>query len=279
MYEVGKRIKKVREAKGVSQKDFADKIRTRNTTVANWEKGLTRPDVDTLALICQVLDVSPDVLLDLPTKNNDNITHGEKDRLKKYRTLDEHGKEMVDSTLNIEYKRIQAIERKQEESVSTDEPCVIIYPIQEYEEKACAGTGNYLDYTTAFITELDFEPPSCADFIVTVSGDSMEPTFQDGDRIFIHRTKELQHGGITSSILVRVTTEKAVQPRKQAGFCYITTTHQYPLKISQKSVKFKINQSKISQKKGGQIAPLYAIISNCGRKDNSFINWHFALQI
>jgi len=65
MYEVGKRIKECRKNKRLSQKEFARMIGAKNTAVSNWETGLTRPDVDTLAKICVILDVSADELLDI----------------------------------------------------------------------------------------------------------------------------------------------------------------------------------------------------------------------
>ena len=65
MYEVGKRIKFFREKRGLTQKAFAEEINARNTTVSNWEKGLTRPDADMLAMICNVLKVSADELLNV----------------------------------------------------------------------------------------------------------------------------------------------------------------------------------------------------------------------
>ncbi len=63
MHAIGKRIRYSREQKGLSQKEFAKRIGASNTTVSNWENGLSRPDVDTLGIICIVLDVSPDELL------------------------------------------------------------------------------------------------------------------------------------------------------------------------------------------------------------------------
>lgn len=51
--------------KGLSQKEFAQKINARNTTVSNWERGIARPNVDMLASICRALDVSADELLDI----------------------------------------------------------------------------------------------------------------------------------------------------------------------------------------------------------------------
>jgi transcriptional regulator with XRE-family HTH domain len=65
MYAIGKRIRAMRERIGMSQKAFADRIGAKNTTVSNWEKGLTRPDVDTLVSICAALECSSDELLDV----------------------------------------------------------------------------------------------------------------------------------------------------------------------------------------------------------------------
>ena len=62
-YELGERIKKYRSIKGMSQKELAQRLGVAVSRVSNWETGLNRPDVDMLAQICDVLEVSPDVLL------------------------------------------------------------------------------------------------------------------------------------------------------------------------------------------------------------------------
>jgi transcriptional regulator with XRE-family HTH domain len=62
-YEFGARLKKYREAKGLSQKEFAALIGVGNTRVSNWELGTNRPDVDFLPKICEVLGVVPSDLL------------------------------------------------------------------------------------------------------------------------------------------------------------------------------------------------------------------------
>lgn len=65
MYQIGKKIRRFREQKGISQKDFAAAIGQSNAKVSNWERGLNRPDVDMLTEICKVLGVSSDELLDI----------------------------------------------------------------------------------------------------------------------------------------------------------------------------------------------------------------------
>lgn len=85
MYEIGKRIKMFRERKGISQKNFAELIHTKNTTISNWEMGYTRPDVDTLVQICETLEVSADELLDIRLPPEDMNEH-EKKVIIAYRT-------------------------------------------------------------------------------------------------------------------------------------------------------------------------------------------------
>jgi transcriptional regulator with XRE-family HTH domain len=84
VYKIGRRIKLFRERRGLSQKALAGRIGAKNTTVSNWEKGLTRPDVDTLALICGVLQVSADELLDIRLSPDDLSDH-ERNVIMQYR--------------------------------------------------------------------------------------------------------------------------------------------------------------------------------------------------
>lgn len=56
-----KKIKEARIEKGMTQKQLAEELtkrgrRTSNTAIANWESGLNSPDVDTVQLICDILE-------------------------------------------------------------------------------------------------------------------------------------------------------------------------------------------------------------------------------
>lgn len=64
-YEIGKKIKMYRKKLNLNQKDFANLIGVSNSRVSNWEQGINRPDVDTLSIICDVLKISADDLLDI----------------------------------------------------------------------------------------------------------------------------------------------------------------------------------------------------------------------
>ncbi len=185
------------EEKGISVPTISKATGISSQTIYGiLKRGGEKTKFSHLKKLSVFFDVSLDYLVDDNTlQRKPPQQYKEHPLLEKYISLDPHGKEAVDSILNVELERIKKVEQEQAD-LSCGLCQVIKFPVQEYEEKVCAGTGNYLDYTTAFITELDYEPPKGADFIVPVQGHSMEPTISDGDRLFIQRTKELNYGDI-----------------------------------------------------------------------------------
>lgn len=60
---LGDKIKAARKAAGLTQRELADKINVGNTTISNWEKGVSRPDADQIQVLCWALDVQPNFFL------------------------------------------------------------------------------------------------------------------------------------------------------------------------------------------------------------------------
>ena len=60
---LGESIRNARMAKGLTQKQLAELIGSKNNSVSNWEHGTHKPDIDTLERLCKVLDISPVELL------------------------------------------------------------------------------------------------------------------------------------------------------------------------------------------------------------------------
>ena len=60
-----KRIKELRIESGITQKELAEKLNLTNSTICDWEKGRSEPDLQTLTQIAAVFDVSVDYLLGL----------------------------------------------------------------------------------------------------------------------------------------------------------------------------------------------------------------------
>ena len=176
---IGEQIKKYRNIKGMTQQDIADALgESSGRVIYNWEKGIGRPDCDKLARLCDLLGVSADELIGCKSMAQ-RPTATEWTTLQKYRALDEHGKEVVDYLIDSEYKRVAALTRK---------PKPRMLKIDWFTLPASAGTGNILDRDLA---EELFVPESAeaeqADFVISVGGDSMEPTYHDGDKVFVEK--------------------------------------------------------------------------------------------
>lgn len=77
-YEIGTRIRKYREERGLSQKKLAELIGVSNSRVSNWEQGVNRPDADILADICRALQVSPSEILDVKLSTEELTPHERK---------------------------------------------------------------------------------------------------------------------------------------------------------------------------------------------------------
>ena len=55
--DIGKKIVKIREARGLSQKELAEQIPVSPSTLSRWEKGIVIPPLQQLERVCVVLGV------------------------------------------------------------------------------------------------------------------------------------------------------------------------------------------------------------------------------
>lgn len=62
MYDIGMRIKSLREQRGISQRNLAKKINKSASAVCSYESNIQFPPLDVLISIAQVLNVSLDVI-------------------------------------------------------------------------------------------------------------------------------------------------------------------------------------------------------------------------
>ncbi len=55
----GEKIRNARKALGLTQRQLADQLDVSNTSISNWEKGLSRPDADLIQKLCLALHLQP----------------------------------------------------------------------------------------------------------------------------------------------------------------------------------------------------------------------------
>jgi len=56
-------LRKYRIQAGLKQEDLAQQLGKSKSVISNWERGENRPDADTIAKICAILNVTPNELL------------------------------------------------------------------------------------------------------------------------------------------------------------------------------------------------------------------------
>ena len=188
MREIGLRIREARLAKQLKQEDLAVLLEVSSySVVSKWEVGKAKPDCETLKRLCQILEVSPEYLLGVGKVINYPTTD-EWDILNKFREIDIFGKNAVKAGLDAEYQRNFAVRPKRKPRMLR---------LDFYNYPASAGTGNFLDDETPdeiWVKECD--EAEAADYVIPISGDSMEPTFHDGDKVFVEKRDTVDEGDI-----------------------------------------------------------------------------------
>ena len=191
MNTLGARIKNARENIGMSQSELATAIGIKPSSgvISNWERDLNKPDAEKIVKLCDILDISASFLLDYYGKSTFEVRPSEQNIIEKYRSLDNYGQETVSYILDREIRRVQQIREITEYNA---EPAAHIYP---YLGKiACAGTGFYFDDIPTDTIEVSYVEG--ADFIIGVSGESMEPDYHDGEKLYVRKVEYLRNGDI-----------------------------------------------------------------------------------
>ena len=101
----GKRLRSARVSLKLTQKELASKIGVKHNSISDWENDKNKPDPDTIELLCGVLEISPNYLLGLHFESS--VSPSELEIIKKYRSLDAYGKDIIDTILEKEYSRCE----------------------------------------------------------------------------------------------------------------------------------------------------------------------------
>lgn len=109
---ISDKLKEIREKTGMNKKDFADSLGVKYTTYNNYEVGTREPASDFLIMISKKFDISIDYIMGLSDEKEKShhyqLKSSEYEHIKKYRDLDDHGKEMVNLVLDKESDRCES---------------------------------------------------------------------------------------------------------------------------------------------------------------------------
>lgn len=192
----GSRLRARREQLGIRQSDLAKMLDVTPAAISNYEADVNSPKAVVLYKVFDILKCDAnylfqDEMTELTYANKATAEEFET-LVRKYRRLDSYGKGLIKAVLEHECQRCE----KQEEEEKSTENAYIVIPA--YPRIASAGNGMYL--FNGIPSELVKVPRTRisekADFILGVNGDSMEPTYRDGDRVYVKKTEELEPGEI-----------------------------------------------------------------------------------
>ena len=169
------RIRPFRERLGMEQKTLAAELNVSSNAVSNWENGRSRPDINLIPALCRVLKVSLYALYGM--EEPVQWSPRERSLIGTYRELSDGHKLAVEQLAGT----LLAVQREE------GAPRLRVLPL--FSRSLAAGIGDPTEFedssTPLFLYEDRILPG--ADCVFSVSGESMEPDFHDGDRVLVQR--------------------------------------------------------------------------------------------
>ena len=176
----GSRLQSRREELGMSQATLAARLEIAQSTVGNYEAGISFPKEGILLRLFDCLETDPNFLFqDSFRAGGQVLSHSERGLLEHYRSLSPKGKDTVHAVVEA----LCAYRDDLEQGQADAGPRVI--PL--YRSPAAAGYaapvfGEDFDYL-----EVTEEVPAAAEFAVRIQGDSMSPWIPDASVVYVNR--------------------------------------------------------------------------------------------
>ena len=197
----GERLKEARTLRGLTQKQLAEKLNIGSTTVTGYEKDNSEPNMLTISKIMEILEVDANFLFQDETRElyeNEASPEEFENIIKKYRLIAEYspdGAVVVDTVLDREYAIAEKLRERKEQIQKMDaEISSEIVPYPYLGKIACAGTGFYFDDIPTEIIKAPYMDG--ADVIIGVSGESMEPDYHNGEKLYVRKVEYLRNGDV-----------------------------------------------------------------------------------
>lgn len=175
---IGEKIKQYRLANGWTQQELGTKIGMSKNAIGNYEKGFRSPKKNTMFDLAKAFSISIDDLFPPVQKDSASDIQSIYDELEpnRQRKVITYAEKLWDEQKNEEEAKINEVS----EAIS-------LYQVEVVSETAAACGFNYgfgYEDTDRETIEVDEQPPH-HDIATKVSGDSMQPDYQDGDILYL----------------------------------------------------------------------------------------------
>ena len=175
---IGEKIKQYRLANGWTQQELGTKIGMSKNAIGNYEKGFRSPKKNTMFDLAKAFSISIDDLFPPVQKDSASDIQSIYDELEpnRQRKVITYAEKLWDEQKNEEEAKINEVS----EAIS-------LYQVEVVSETAAACGFNYgfgYEDTDRETIEVDEKPPR-HDIATKVSGDSMQPDYQDGDILYL----------------------------------------------------------------------------------------------
>ncbi|NIB97804.1 MULTISPECIES: S24 family peptidase [Streptococcus] len=169
--------------KGVDRNTLCADLDLKYTTVRDWLKGITYPRIGKIELLANYFNINKSDLIEnkISTAQSDSLLEKITNTARKLNT---DNKKIVLRTSEELWESQNEEETKINE---VSEKVLDLYQVEVVSETAAASGFNYgfgYDDTDRETIEVDQQPPR-HDIATKVSGDSMQPDYQDGDILYL----------------------------------------------------------------------------------------------
>lgn len=190
----GTTFRSLRTKAGLSQVQIAEVLGISRNAVVMWESGTSRPDLDRLVKLCALLGVSADTLLGLKNVAPE-LNEQDAGLLRYYHSLSERDRRLINNMMDTMHET-DYIEFKK--NFDDNFAYRRLSPL-----KVCAGDGIELGdagYHMQLLLRINDVSKHC-DEVIRITGDSMLPKYNDGDRVMVEHRPQVEYGDIGIFVL------------------------------------------------------------------------------
>jgi len=215
------RIKRIKNEQKLTNDQLAERSGIPLGTLSKILAGMSdSPKLSNMIALCGALGCSMEYIVNGTPDNNHNYTlsASEIQMIETYRGLDSWGKSLVETVIAKEDERVRSLSQnelpvsesakapKRQAKILTAPKPINLYagepvartgkrPISLYSLPVSAGVGEYLDESKAEKIQIpDNAKTADADYALRISGNSMEPKYQNGDILLVQSSELIENG-------------------------------------------------------------------------------------